>query len=213
MNPIRFDPDGVPLFCSNDIEDYGMPELYGYETYRVIESREVAFTTDYKFEQQRDWRPVHRYDRNARFKTTLLNLLGERANIPDYVISMVKNYLKPNSKNLWNDTRAILKHFKQRKYYDFIPIIIKRILNIRLFEQLNSEKISSIMRDFNALVSKYDQLKDELKRKYFPNIRYIVFKLLELHSIHPSYPVPFVRTNRKNKLLNSIWKTLLNQNE
>jgi len=38
MKPVRIDTDGVPLFSSNDIEDYGLPEHWGYEQYRVIES-------------------------------------------------------------------------------------------------------------------------------------------------------------------------------
>jgi hypothetical protein len=214
MKPIRIDLDDVPIFSSDDVYDYGLPELYGYETYRVEESRSLNLSTDFKFLQSRDWYTIHRYNRDARFKTTLLTLLGERSNIPAHVISMVKSFLKPDSKTIWNDTRAILKHFKQQKYYDHIPAIIKSILKIRLFKPLTGDEIESILFDFKAFVTRFNKSKHLYNRKYFPNIRFIVFKLLELHSIHPSYPIPFVRTVRKNKLLNTLWNSLLkNQNE
>ena len=211
MKPIRIDQDGVFVFSSADIDDYGMPELYGYQVYRVVESREVCLATDYKFEVARDWQRIHRYNREARFKTTLLNILGERTNIPQMVLSMVRCYLKPDSKTLWNDTRAILKHYKMRKYYDSIPAIIKSILNIRLFPSLTGDQLNAIYDDFKALVSRYDNQKHQFNRKYFPNIRFIVLKLLDFHSIHPTYPVPFIRTVRKDKLLNSLWDSLLNR--
>lgn len=209
MKPIRYDYDNVPLFSSTDIDIYGFPEHYGYETYRVVESREANLVSDYKFDVDRTFKPIHRYDREARFKATLLNLLGERSNVPAHVIAMVKAYLKPDSENLWNDTRSILKHFKQRRYYDCIPSIIKKILSKRLFDQISAEKLDSIMNDYKALVVRYDQQKHSFKRTYFPNIRFIVLKLLDLHSIKPLYPIPFVRTNRKNILLNSLWNCLL----
>lgn len=213
MNPIRYDPDGVPLFSSTDVYDYGLPETWGFETYRVIESRDVVFGSDYKLNQSRDWTKIHRYNREARFRTTLLNLLGERTNIPNHVVLMVKCYLKQESKNLWNDTRSILKHFKMRKYYDSIPAIIKTVMNKRLFEPLTFDAIEAIINDFKALVQKYEKIKHDFKRKYFPNIRFIVLKLLELHSVKPLYKIPFVRTTRKNKLLSKLWDSLLDQNE
>lgn len=208
MKPIRHDPDGVPVFSSRDVDDYGLPEHYGYEIYRVVESRDLNIGSDYKLEHERDWYAIHRYDREARFKVTLLNLLGERAKIPDNVLTIVKTFLNPDSTDLWNDTRKILKHYKFRKHYDQIPAIIYKLYNKRLFPQQTAEKILFITRDFKALVARYDQTKHLYNRKYFPNMRFIALKLLELHSVFPLYHVPFVRTMRKNKLLTSLWNDL-----
>jgi len=210
MKPIKIDPDGVPVFSSRDVDDYGMPEHYGYEVYRVVESRDLNIGSDFKLEQQRYWYHTHRYDREARFKATLLNLLGERGKIPDHVLCLVKQFLKPDSDDLWNDTRKILKHYKCRKYYDQIPIILSKLKYKRLFPPLNSEQFMYIIKDFKALVNRYEQTKHLYKRVYFPNIRFIVFKLLELHSIFPAYKVPLLRTTRKNKMLSALWDDLLN---
>lgn len=205
MKPFRVDFDGVPLFTNLQIDDYGMPEFWGYEVYRVIESRESIFVSDYKMEQERYLQKKHRYNREARFKVCLLNLLGERGKIPEMVLSMVRSSLKPESLDKWNDTRRILKHYKQRKYYDNIPTILRLLKYERLFQPINSEKLQEIMNDYRFLSQRFETIK---KTRYFPNIRFMVFKLLEHHQIKPNYPIPFARTHRKLKSLNQIWNDL-----
>lgn len=208
MHPLRFDGD-VPIFTTEQVEDYGEPFLYGYENYLVVESRGLNLSMDYNFEQSRYWKPIHRYNRVARFRFTLLNLLGERTNIPIQVLGVVKTYLQ-NSKNLWNDTRKILKHFKFRKYYDQIPAILRQIGYERFFPQITKTQIENIVNDFKTLVYRYDQIKESFHRNYFPNLRYIALKLLKLHSIESQFIIPFIRTKRKNKILESIWDRLIN---
>lgn len=208
MNPIRYEKD-VPVFTTRDIDDYGFPELYGYSNYQVVESRELNLVTDFKMEQERFFRPIHRYSRLARFKKTLFNILGENGRVPSQVLVLVKTYLNPLSTDKWNDTRTILKHYRQRKYYDNIPFIVKSVALGRCFPQLSGEQISSIVRDFQCLSDRYERIKFTFKRRYFPNIRFVTLKLLELHGIKPIYNVPLVRTSRKRKTLLKLWETLL----
>ncbi len=209
MKPVRIDHDGVPLFCSNDIEDYGLPEQWGYEQYRVIESREQKFVSDYKMEQERVITKKHRYSRLARFKVTLLNLLGERGNLPQHVYTMVGSYLNPESTDKWNDARKLLKHYKQRKYYDNIPMILKQLGKERCFDPINFAQLESIVRMFLFVSEKFERTKSKYGRRYFPNIRFVVFKILERHEIVPNYPVPLVRTSRKMKALEALWESLM----
>ena len=208
MNPIRYDKE-VPVFTTRDIDDYGFPELYGYTNYIVIESRELKLVTDFKMEKEMTLKPIHRYSRIARFKKTLLNILGERGNIPSQILAIVKTYLNPLSTDKWNDVRRILKHYGQRKYYDNIPFIVRQISLGRCFVQLSADHIANIVRDFQYLSSKYENIKHTFKRRYFPNIRFVTLKLLELHGINPIYKIPFVRTSRKQKALSKLWDQLL----
>lgn len=209
MKPVRIDHDGVPLFCSHDIEDYGLPEHWGFEQYRVIESREQKFVSDYKMEQERVFTKKHRYSRLARFKVTLLNLLGERGNLPKHVYTMVGSFLNPESKDKWNDARKLLKHYKQRKYYDNIPMILKGLGKERCFDPINFAQLESIVRMFLFVSEKFERTKIKYGRRYFPNIRFVVFKILERHGIVPNYPVPMVRTSRKMKSLEALWESLM----
>jgi len=207
MKPFKTDPDGVPLFTNLQIDDYGMPELWGYTTYRVVESREGVFVSDYKMEQERYIQKTHRYSREARFKVCLLNLLGERGRIPDMILTMVKSALNPASADKWNDTRRILKHYRQRKYYDNIPSILRLLKYDRLFNPITSEQFEELINDYRCLSTRFESIKTG--RRYFPNIRFVVFKLLELHNINPNYPIPFARTSRKLKSLQQVWESLL----
>ncbi len=207
MKPLRYEDD-VAVFSSIDIDDYGMPELYGFTNYIVVESREANLVTDYKMEHTYDLIPIHRYSRLARFKTTLLRLVGEKTNIPDHIIKACRIYLKPDSKDLWNDTRKILKCFKWSKYYDYIPAILCK-LNLCRMLKISANKIEEIINDFKLLVQKFNQTKHLYKRRYFPNIRFIVLKLLEYHGCLHDYPIPFARTERKLISLTNLWEDLI----
>jgi len=207
MNPIRYDNE-IPVFTTRDIDDYGFPEIYGYEKYIVVESRELNLVTDYKMEQEREFKSIHRYSRLARFKSTLYQLLGERGQVAPQTYSIIQTYLKPTSQNKWNDTRKLLKHFKL-KGYDKIPTILHKLGYGRSFDQIRGNKIDSIINDFKYLSDKFERTKEKYSRRYFPNIRYICFKLLELHGLKTNYPVPFIRTERKRKALEEIWQDLI----
>lgn len=207
MKPLRIDPDGIPVFSNLQIDDYGLPEHFGILLYRVVESREANFVSDYKLEQERYFQKKHRYSREARFKICLSNLLGERGKIPNMVLTMVRTYLDPNSKDIWNDTRRILKHHKQRKYYDNIPTILRLLKHSRLFESITSQKFEELMNDYKCLSARFEETKTN--RRYFPNMRYIVIKLLQHHKIKQNYEIPLARTSRKLKALNELWDSLL----
>lgn len=208
MKPIRYEGK-VAVFSNLDIDDYGMPELYGFTNYIVVESREAVLVTDYKMEHSYDLIPIHRYSRLSRFKTTLLRLVGEKSNVPEYIINAVRIYLKKDSTDLWNDTRKILKCYKWSKYYDYIPAILAR-LNLCRMLKITGFKIEEIVQDFQLLVTKFESCKHLYKRRYFPNIRFIVLKLLELHGCLHDYPIPFVRTDRKLLSLTLLWNQLVN---
>jgi hypothetical protein len=208
MKPIRYEND-TPIFSTRDIDDYGFPEIYGYEKYIVVESRDLNLVNDYKIEHESDLRPIHRYSRLARFKCTLFHLLGERGHVPPQAYSMVKSYLNPNSNTKWNDARKVLKYYNQKKCYDKIPMILSKLGHGRIFPSLTGEKIDCIINDFKALSDRFERTKENYNRRYFPNIRFIVFKLLELHGINSNYPVPFIRTERKRKSLDAVWTELI----
>jgi hypothetical protein len=213
MNPVMIDENGIPYFTNHQIKDYGMPEYFGYEKYLIIESREKTFVTDYNMEQEGYFTKVHRYDRIGRFKATLLNLIGHRGKIPEHVISIVEAFLDPQSKDVWNATRAILKHYKLRRYYDNIPIILQQLKICTGFKKLEYTQVEAIINDFKCLSDRFERTKKQYKRRYFPNIRYVALKLLELHGIHPMYKIPLARTARKNKSLDDLWVSLVSVNQ
>jgi hypothetical protein len=203
MIPIRYENENA-VFTSTQINDYGLPENYGFENYIVIESREANLVSDYKYDQTLNIRPIHRYSRFARFKSTFLKLIGFK-HTPTHILVACKTVdpLDP-----WNTCRKILKHYSWRKYYDYIPAIL---VDLGLFKMLKieSDKVEEIYNDFKFLADKFEREKHLLKRKYFPNIRYIIFKLLEHHGIIYGYDIPLARTKKKLDALEECFYMLL----
>ena len=56
---------------------------------------------------------------------------------------------------------------------------------------------------------RFNERKAELGRVYFPSLRFVAFKLLEMHGVTFGYKVPFVRTPRKLKAMEATWALLI----
>ena len=209
MLPIRYDPDGAAIFTSNQIDDYGFPEYWGFEVYRVVENRDTTtFTTDYKLEQSYYKRPIHRYCRKTRFLTVLHHLLGDKGKVPEHIVTIIKTYIQPG--DVWNQVRRMLKHFKLSIYYNRIPYIIQQITQQNSSKQVSADQYRDIISDFDRFCSWFEQRKHEFERSYFPNMRFIALKLVQLHGVELNYDIPLVRTQRKLKQLEFIWNLFIN---
>jgi hypothetical protein len=209
MIPIRFDNDNVPVFTCDQIDDYGFPEHWGFEMYRIVENRDtVKMATDYKMETEYYKRPIHRYCRRQRFQNVLHQLLGDKGKVPDYVVDIVKTYLKPG--DVWNHTRNILKHYKLRLYYNRIPYIVQQITKTNSASRIHVDQYTNLMKDFDRFCYLFFNHKHEFNRTYFPNMRFIALKFIELHGIKLNYDIPLTRTMRKRKDLEAIWNWFIN---
>lgn len=203
MKPLRYE-GSTAVFSSSQIDDYGPPEIYGFTNFIVIESREANLVTDYKMEQTMEIRPIHRYSRFSRFKSTFLKLIGSKST-PSYILVACKN---ADPSDPWDSVRRILKHYKWRKYYDYIPAILVEIGLYKMIK-ITSDQVESIYCDFRFLEDRFERTKHLTRRKYFPNIRYIVFKLLEYNGILYDYKVPLARTKRKLDSLEDCFYSLV----
>ncbi len=205
MQPFRYEND-LPVFTTFQIEEYGLPEEWGYEQYEVIENRDTMhMTTDYKLEQQYFKRPIHRYCRKKRFKTVLGQLCGDTGKVPPMWVAIVSTYLKPDEPDLWNQARKILKHYKQRLYYNRIPYILQQITLKNSAKKIHADQYRAILEDFDRFCFVYDQNKQYMNRTYFPNMRFVALKLLAYHGVEFNYEIPVARNKQKQKELEEIW--------
>lgn len=208
MQPFKYDPDGVPCFSTNQIDDYGFPEHWGFDLYRVIDSRDKPMVSDFKMEHQYDLRKIHRYDRVGRFKSILYNLVGERGTVPIEVIQVVGQYINRDNPDLWNACRKVMKHFGFRMFYNRIPVVLKELKLGQGFSTMSYEELEKIVNRFKKLVEVFNINSKEFGRKYFPNFRYIALRLLDEAGYTPGYEIPLIRTVRKDKQLNELWNKL-----
>lgn len=211
--PVRFDPDQVPVYDSYQLELYGLPETWGIFCYRVIALRETEqpMVSDWKMEQERGkLRPIHRYSRVERFTSILAQLICCRGKVPKDLFLKIKEHEIPDNPDLaWNAVRKILKDMKARKYYNRIPSILQMLGFPQNILCNQNSLMREIINDFRVISTRFDQAKKNLGRVYFPSLRFIAFKLLQLHGVEFAYKIPFVRTPRKLKAMEQIWDLLI----
>jgi hypothetical protein len=215
--PHSFDDDLVPYYTSEQLALYGPPEHWPNPQpwYHIIELRETAspLVLDWDTEQLAKTiiRPIHRYNRVARFKTTLAQISGITGSVPRELIttiatmtSITKHLNSTDPKRIWNNIRHILKTLKMQKYYNQIPFIIQQLY------QDNTPKISAMK--FDDIMNQFKHINQAFhstnQRKYFPNLRFMALKLLALNNITTTYTIPLLRTPRRIKALDIIWQNL-----
>lgn len=213
VQPIRFDL-GIPIYTTFQIDQYGYPESWGVDEYEVIEEREEAhpMVTDYAMEMERRGalRPIHHYNRVERFESILYQLLACRGVIPRLVIDTIEiEGYDDHPDRVWNSIRDILKRNKWSHYYNRIPVILDKLgykRKINFGDE--SEFVRHIVNEFRKISARFEQMKSQLTRAYFPNLRYIVFKLLQENGAEFEYAIPFLRTPRKERMMDDLWEQL-----
>ena len=213
IQPLRID-NGVPVYSSEQISLYGLPDLWGIHEYEVVESRETShpMVTDYQMEQERRGalRPIHHYNRVERFESILYQLIAVRGVVPRLVMDTIRvqGYDSDPSK-IWNSIRSILKARGWRLYYNRIPVILDKLgYHLRINFNDQHAFILMIVNEFRKISAKFEEIKDRLERSYFPCLRYIAFKLLKEHGAVFEYDIPFLRTPRKEKMMDELWELL-----
>jgi len=206
MEPLRWENDSA-VFSTRQIDLYGEPQ--GYEKYFVIVETQdrTQFAMDWKFEQERNWRSVHRYSRIERFKTVLLDLVGGRGIIPKEVLDTVKYWgIDEREKKMWNSVRRILRAYGWKKYYNKIPEIL-RCFGAKQ-DEITSLQMEKVMLKFRGLSSRFDLIKRKLSRTYFPDLRYIALRLLEEEGVQMSFEAVKLKTRRKLKEYEHVYSQI-----
>jgi len=151
---------------------------------------------------------VHRYCRLERFRGVLGELIGMRGKVSLEVIEECEWLLEFDGGNVWDVVRGYLKQNGLRQYYNRIPQIIFR-LGYKVLEGYSYEKYMWMMEDFKKMHERFDrEVKGEEGVVYFPNLRYICFRLMEKYGVRYTFHVPMVRTMRKRPRLDKIWDRL-----
>ncbi len=226
--PIRFE-ELIPVYTSDQIDVFGVPDNWGVVAYLVIESRESMkpMVTDWKMEQEMrgSTRPIHRYNRVKRFESTLYQLLGYRGDVPleliqeikeigydsrgGYIWNSIREILKIKKTNVyeeeyWDSTKKIFKTKRIKVYYDRIPLIIQMLgEDKRIDLNDNFLLLQRIIDEFKLFNSCYERIRGS--RKYFPNLRFVALKLLKTFGADIQYDIPLLRTKRKIEPMELLW--------
>jgi hypothetical protein len=196
----------VPVFSSNDINLFGKPDLYNITTYLVIDQDPSPL--DYHKCPLKKILPYHQYNRNERFKS-ILNCLMGKGKIPFEVFEQVINNVDyANESELWRNISTILSKSGNCKYVNRIPIITSKMGYPPFF---HTRRLEFILERFYKASARFDHLKDRDQldgRKYFPNLRYVAFRLLAEHEAKFNYPVILLKTKSKLAPMDALYNKL-----
>jgi hypothetical protein len=214
--PHHYDHHGVAVFTAEQLS-WAQPSDFGFdEDYLVVEEEHTShpLRTNYSDEiYLTRKRPVHRYSRRERFKFTLGQLMGCSGNVPVAVLkAMDKKYLASlKSEHLWDAVRETLKRHNWRIYYNRVPAILAG-LGMSQFRYSSTKVFQDIMHDFDLMDKIFMSMKKQLKRSYFPNLRYTAVRLMKRHGVVMPVNIPLARTTRKlqslDQLYNDIWTAI-----
>lgn len=212
--PLRIDSDGVPVFSEGQVNVFGNPEIWGLQVFRVVVDRDdLEMVAGYVMESEVVVRSVHRYSREERFKgyrveraelifRVLMELLGERGKVDERVVELCEEIDKSNA---WMEVRRVLKKNGYKGYYNRIPSILKRLgLGVCFCDYY---AVQSILREFKRISGNFDGMVWE-GRKYFPNLRWVALKMLDLVGVKHEYFVPMILTRRKILVMENIWNKI-----
>lgn len=198
--------EDIAIFTTDQISDYGFPDEDLYPKYYVIESP-PEMVMGYVHAQHSQFRKIHRYDRDARFRTQVRNLLGDsKSNIDPDFLGIIKSYMTmQQGVNPYEGCRNIIRHFKKPSYYALIPTILIK---------LGYSPMLTLPGDLDLVIRKVfvhykafetEFFRDPGERKYFPNMKYLALKLLEKYGVVNTM-IPKLRTTRKLKSMDKIFK-------
>jgi hypothetical protein len=175
-----------------------------FHIYQVIELREGSWPLVDDRVEVGNVRPKHRYCRLERFKGVLDQLLGLKGVVDEGTIEECKARIVVSDETVWEDVRYVLKQNGKRKYYNRIPYIISR-MGFSVLEGMDENKYTWILEDFGKMHYEFNKTKGSL---YFPNLRFICFKLMQFYGIGYTFKVPLIRTLRKKERLDTLWELL-----
>jgi len=205
MKPYKIE-NGIPYFYTSQIDDYGFPEYFGYERYLVVNDNECRFVTDWKMEQERRQRPIHRYNRVARFTFVLAQLLGLKGSIPFDEMKKIRELTTDCS---WTSIHKILKELKLRHLYNRIPQILKNLNAPPAIDfECTNGSFREMINDFRILQNEWTKQKNN--RKYFPSLRFIALKMLEERGAIIADDIQFMKTKKKQANLENLWDIINN---
>ena len=227
--PHHYNAQGRAVFTTSQMEWGDPKDDFGFmDEYEVVEEEHSShpFALNYADELLLiKPRPVHRYCRIERFKSVLTQLMGStsfRFDKNDYRHGNIlpqrikdcipKNIIYTPKSQIWETIRQALKANNNQIYYNRIPSIAAALKLVNYTGQVRGSIFKNIMSDFKLMHYAFPKIQHIIKRKYFPNLRFVALTLLKKYNVNHPIDIPLTRTKNKahelQLIFNEIWSVI-----
>jgi len=184
--------------------EHGEPDVYGVWKYFVREDK--TFVCDWRqiVDLERE-RPVHRYCRFERFEAILHHLCGGGWVAEEIVEEVMEQVEDWDESRVWLNVQKCLRGMGMRRHYNRIPYILGQM---GLGEVMNRKPCGLVLEKFSQMSQKFDRIKHGLTRIYFPCLRYVAIRLLDMYGADFRIFVPIVKTPCKVAVMSEIFNIL-----
>lgn len=198
--PVRLE-NNIPTYSSSDIELYGLPDYYGIWQYMVIETRETSWPLVHDYAPIMSG-PRHLYDRIERFDTIVRYLCGG-GKVPEHVVEFIEDNLWDNNpQTMFTSVQALLRKKKWGRFTNRIPTILENFgYRPVIIRPRGGILVSDVLLKFREMSLKFDQQPKTPEWKYFPNMRYVALRLLQMNGVTFNYTLPLIKTASKVAVL------------
>jgi hypothetical protein len=218
MNQPSYYENGIPVYSKWQIDLFGPPDKINY----LVLDDDVTYLPSYTQIQHclENLEYVHHYDRVQRFTTILLQIVG------DARISSKKGMkcMKKVSRNIPSDIdlyplpiiyqiiRNVMRHNGLKIYYNRVATVLNEFNITDTRKHYSPELINNVIEDFKKMHFMFEKIKKDLKRTYFPNLKYVALKLLLKYGFTNPFNLKLAKTPARllklNKDYDLIWNII-----
>lgn len=148
------------------------------------------------------------------FKDHLRRYLGSRfTEIPEFLLDICKKEVNVKGKNSYAKIRKIIKREKLGKYYPDIFCIIYKCGGIT--PNVSSEIMRNCVKNFESLMWKFAEIRENIKRKSMPSNYMVLDRLLRKNGHIPFYEIPKLKSpvlrKRADLLISALIQEVFNE--
>lgn len=218
MHKPEYYENGVPVFSKWQIDLFGVPN----ETSYLVLDDVVTYLPSYADIENRieNLQHVHHYDRVQRFNTIVLQIVGDARITSKKGMKCIKKISKNLPPNIdlyplpaiYEKVRHVMKIHGLKIYYNRIATILNEfnIANVRM--HYTGELVNNVLQDFLKMHYAFFKVRDQLKRTYFPNLKFVALKLLLKYGFSNPFNLKLAKTPARLQKLNNdyalIWKLI-----
>lgn len=216
MSSAEYYENGIPVYSKWQIDLYGPPHQISY----LVVDDVVTYLPSFTEIQNRmeNLEHVHHYNRIERFTTILLQIVGDARISSKKGMKCIKKISRNIPANIdlyplptiYQIIRNVMRQNGLKIYYNRIATILNEFNITNTRSHYSVELINNVIGDFQKMHYAFTKIKKDLKRTYFPNLKFVALKLLLKYGFTNPFNLKLAKTPARLQKLNKDYELIWN---